>query len=109
MGLPAVKLVNPSLKQPKKRYIRKHEDLSSVLNKIKMWPSRTGTLHGIRTISLKGAYVEFTTHCGQKLQLKNSKTSRVSRWLRNKWYIKSCPRCKIPTWKLEKFSSTSFR
>jgi len=108
MSLPVMKITSPGLKKEKKRYVRKHEDLFNVLQKIKLWPSRTGALHGIRSIVRKGAYIEFVTHCGNKLQIKDSKTSRVSRWLRNKWYVRPCPQCKVPGWKLEKFSSTSF-
>ena len=109
MGLPAIKLESPTLKKAKKRYFRKHEDLLDVLNKIKLWPARSGTLHGIKAIILRGAFIELTTHCGHKLLVKNSKTGRVSRWLRNKWYAKPCAKCKIPGWKLEKYSSTSFQ
>lgn len=109
MGLPVMKTETPATKKEKKRYFRKHEELYSVLLKIKLWPSRTGTLHGIRNVTLKGAYIELTTHCGHKMRTKNSKTGRVSRWLRNKWYVRACPECKIPDWKLGKFSSTSFR
>jgi len=109
MGLPVRKPEIAGVKKEKARYIRKHEDLFNVLQKIKLWPSRTGTLHGIKSIVRKGAYIEFVTHCGNKLQLRDSKTSRVSRWLRNKWYVRPCPKCKVPGWKLEKFSSTSFQ
>lgn len=109
MGLPALKPVATTQKKEKKRYIRKHEELSGVLQKIKLWPSRTGTLHGIKTVVQKGAYIELTTHCGHRMRIKNSKTSRVSRWLRNKWYARACAQCKIPDWKLGKFSSTSFQ
>ncbi|PKM83184.1 MAG: hypothetical protein CVU89_00035 [Firmicutes bacterium HGW-Firmicutes-14] len=108
MSLPEKKTETRGTKKQKIRYVRKHEDLYEVLQKIKLWPSRTGVLHGIKSITRKGAYIEFVTHCGNKLQIKNSKTSRVSRWLRNKWHVRACPRCKVPAWKLEKFSSTSF-
>ena len=109
MGLPVMKTAAPAVKKEKKTYFRKHVDLYSVLQKIKLWPSRNGTLHGIKTLEMKGSYIELTTHCGHKLRIKNSKTSRVSRWLRNKWYAQACKECKIPDWKLGKFSSTSFR
>lgn len=108
MGLPARK-VEISAKKEKKRYFRKHENLFKVLEKVKLWPSRSGTLHGVKSIAAQGAYIELITHCGHKLLVKNSKTSRVSRWLRNKWYAKPCPKCKIPGWKLEKYSVTSFK
>ncbi|MFH1930952.1 MAG: pyrrolysine--tRNA(Pyl) ligase small subunit [Pseudomonadota bacterium] len=97
------------MKKEKKTYFRKREELWTVLNKTKLWPSRNGTLHGIRSVAKKGACIDFTTHCGQKMRIKNSKTSRVARWLRNKWYVRPCPRCKVPAWKLKKFSLTSFQ
>ncbi|MBU7006085.1 pyrrolysine--tRNA(Pyl) ligase small subunit [Phosphitispora fastidiosa] len=109
MSLPVQKTEASSPKKAKKRYFRKHEDLAGVIEKIKLWPSRSGVLHGVRKITVKGRHIEIVTHCGNQLDIKNSKTSRVSRWLRNKWYAKACPKCKIPTWKLEKFSSTSFQ
>lgn len=109
MSLPVQKNVPAPVKKEKKRYFRKHENLSTLLNKIKLWPSRSGTLHGIKGIESKGSYILFSTHCGHKIRMKNSKTSRVARWLRNKWYVRPCPLCKIPAWKLEKFSSTSFK
>lgn len=109
MGFPAKKPDIPGVKKEKKRYFRKHDELHNVLQKIKLWPSRTGTLHGIRSMAQKGGYIEFVTHCGNMLRIKDSKTSRVARWLRNKWYVKPCPKCKVPGWKLEKYSSTSFQ
>ncbi|MDP4127507.1 MAG: pyrrolysine--tRNA(Pyl) ligase small subunit [Bacillota bacterium] len=91
-----------------KRYFRKRVDLFPLLSKMKLWPSRAGTLHGIRTIVEKGNYAEVTTHCNHVIILRNSKNGRVARWLRNKWYFKVCPVCRIPDWKLEKFSRSVF-
>ena len=93
----------------KKTYFRKREELLVVLRKVKLWVSRNGTLHGLRSVRKKGAYLELTTHCGQTLRIRNSKTSKLSRWLRNKWYVSPCPNCKTPQWKLDKYSQTSFR
>ncbi|MFO0753022.1 MAG: pyrrolysine--tRNA(Pyl) ligase small subunit [Thermodesulfovibrionales bacterium] len=107
MSLPVYKLEAP--RKEKKRYVRKDGELFDTLQKIKLWPSRSGTLHGIRSVVMKGAFIEFTTHCGQKMRIKNSKNSRVARWLRHKWYVRPCPTCKVPTWKLEKYSSTTFQ
>ncbi len=109
MSLPVMKIETPLVRKEKKRYFRKHVDLTELLTKVKLWPSRSGTLHGIKSIQQKGGFIEFTTHCGQKLRIKNAKTSRVARWLRNKWYEQPCPGCKIPGWKLEKYSLTSFK
>ena len=41
-----------------KRYYRKHVDFFRLLEKIKLWPSRNGTLHGIRSITYKGEFAE---------------------------------------------------
>lgn len=91
-----------------KRYYRKHVDFFRLLEKIKLWPARSGTLHGIRTIEIKGEYAEISTHCGRTFMIRNSKTSRSARWLRNKWMRDTCKQCKIPQWKLDKYSKTYF-
>ncbi len=91
-----------------KRYYRKHVDFFRLIEKIKLWPSRKGTLHGIRSINIKGNYAEVITHCGESFMIYNSKSSRAARWLRNKWVSNACPKCKIPAWKLEKYSTTYF-
>ncbi|MGL4484030.1 MAG: pyrrolysine--tRNA(Pyl) ligase small subunit, partial [Anaerovoracaceae bacterium] len=51
---------------------------------------------------------EITTHCGKTFRIRNSRTSRAARWLRNKWAEKACPDCKVPEWKLEKYNKTKF-
>lgn len=94
--------------EEKKRYYRKQVELFLLLDKIKLWPSRTGILHGIRNVEKKGEYAEITTHCGKTFLIYNSRNSRAARWLRNKWVSKSCKDCKIPEWKLEKYSTTFF-
>ena len=92
----------------RKRYYRKHVEFFSLLEKVKLWPSKNGTLHGIRQIKINGDYAEITTHCGQSFRVNNSKSSLAARWLRNKWMSKTCEKCKIPAWKLEKYSTTCF-
>ena len=91
-----------------KRYYRKHVDFFRLLEKIKLWPSRNGTLHGIRSITYKGEFAEITTHCGKTFMVRNSKNCRAARWIRNKWMRGTCKKCKIPDWKLEKYSKTVF-
>ncbi|QOX62344.1 hypothetical protein FRZ06_02705 [Anoxybacterium hadale] len=91
-----------------KRYYRKQIELFLLLDKIKLWPSRTGILHGIRSIEKKGDFAEVTTHCGKTFQIYNSRNSRAARWLRNKWVSRPCKDCRIPEWKLEKYSTTFF-
>ena len=92
----------------KKRYYRKKTELFLLLDKMKLWPSRTGRLHGIREIEQRGEYAIITTHCGQTFQIYNSRNSRAARWLRNKQVVEPCKDCKIPEWKLEKYSKTFF-
>ena len=92
----------------KKRYYRKNVELLLLLDKMKLWPSRSGLLHGIREIEEKGRYLEITTHCGKSFRAYNSRNSRAARWLRNKWVEKPCPACKVPEWKLQKYSKTFF-
>jgi pyrrolysyl-tRNA synthetase-like protein len=91
------------------RYYRKRVELFLLIDKIKLWPSRKGILHGIKSVSKSGNTAEITTHCGKRFRIYNSRNSRAARWLRNKLYHEACPACAIPQWKLEKYSSTRFR
>ncbi len=92
----------------KKRYYRKNVELFILLDKMKLWPARSGVLHGIKTIEQNGKYAVITTHCGKTLRIYNSRNSRAARWLRNKWAVKPCKDCRVPDWKLEKYSKTFF-
>lgn len=38
----------------KKKYYRKNVDFFKLLEKLKLWPARSGTLHGIKTIKVTG-------------------------------------------------------
>ena len=93
----------------KKRFYNKKVDLFRIIYKIKLWPSRTGVLHGIRSIeTLDRKHVYITTHCNEGFIVKNSRNCRAVRWLRNKWYQDACSGCNIPEWKIAKFRSTHF-
>ena len=96
-------------KTPQKRFYRKRIELFRLIDKIKLWPSRKGVLHGIRTIEKMGEQARVTTHCNRTFVINNSRNSRAARWLRNKWFKKSCGACRVPDWKLEKYSATMFR
>lgn len=96
-------------KIPAKRYYRKRVHLFRLIEKIKLWPSRKGILHGIRTIEKLGEQARITTHCNKEFLINNSKRSRAARWVRNKLFIGVCPKCGIPDWKLEKYASTQFK
>ncbi len=95
--------VDPS---EKKRYYRKNVDFFKLVEKIKLWPSRTGTLHGIRSMTIRGNKAEIITHCNETFEIFNSKHSRAARCLRNKLFFQACSKCKIPDWKLKKYSVT---
>jgi pyrrolysyl-tRNA synthetase-like protein len=79
-----------------------------LIEKIKLWPSRTGVLHGIRSIERHGDMAVITTHCQRSITANNSRNSRAARWLRNKLFFRVCVACRIPDWKLEKFNATRF-
>lgn len=89
-------------------YYQKRVTLFKLIGKIKLWPSRNGMLHGIRTMEISGDRARITTHCNKTFDALDSKTSRAARWLRNKWAVKNCPQCAIPAWKIEKYSETQF-
>ena len=96
-------------KKPALRFYRKRVELFRLIQKIKLWPSRKGVLHGIRSIEKTGDQARITTHCNRTFLIYNSQNSRAARWLRNKWFTGVCPACGVPDWKLEKYSATRFR
>jgi pyrrolysyl-tRNA synthetase-like protein len=99
---------NINTKRVAKRYYRKKNDLFSLLQKIKLWPSRSGKLHGIVSLIINGEMATVTTHCGETFTVRNSRNSRAARWLRNKYYSSACQGCRVPDWKLEKYGQTFF-
>lgn len=100
----------PSKAKPaRRRFYRKRVELFRLIEKIKIWPSRKGLLHGIKVIEFLGEQARITTHCHKTFMVNNSRNSRAARWLRNKWFKGVCPACGVPQWKLEKYASTHFR
>ncbi|MDR3288318.1 MAG: hypothetical protein LBT22_02700 [Peptococcaceae bacterium] len=98
----------PEKKIIAKRYVRKHQGLFVMLDKIKLWPSRSGILHGIKSIEKNGGLAVITTHCDERFVVRDSRNSRGARWLRNRWHTNICPSCAVPAWKLEKYAATVF-
>ena len=96
-------------KKPAKRFYRKRVELFRLIEKIKLWPARSGLLHGIKSIDILGDQARITTHCNKTFMVNNSRNSRAARWLRNKWFNGVCAACGVPDWKLEKYASTQFR
>ena len=93
----------------KKKYYRKNVSFFRLVEKIKLWPSRSGLLHGVKSITVTGKVAVVTTHCGESFTVWDSRTSKAARWLRNKWYAEACPQCRIPEWKLQKYAATHFK
>lgn len=91
-----------------KRYIFKRQTLFALVDKVKLWASRSGVLHGVKSVVRTQDMLTITTHCGLVFTCRNSKNSRSARWLRNRFCKEPCPKCKIPSWKLEKYSATVF-
>lgn len=92
--------------QKKKKYYRKNVSFFKLVEKIKLWPSRNGTLHGVKSMVVTGDIAEITTHCGETFIVRDSRNSRAARWLRNKWCAGACKGCRVPEWKIQKYSST---
>jgi len=95
-------------KEIKKRYIHKNQSLYSLIQKIKLWPSRSGVLHGLKSVDKTGNSITIRTHCEEEFTVWDSKNSRSARWLRNRWCTYPCQKCRIPEWKISKYSSTVF-
>lgn len=72
------------VKKQTKRVYRKRVELTKLLEKIKLWPSRRGILHGIKSIEIFGSKAEVVTHRNKTFLVNNSRNSRAARWLRNK-------------------------
>ncbi len=92
----------------KKRYVYKNQGLYELIDKIKLWPARSGVIHGIKEIEYRGSSMTITTHCGESFVVWDSRHSRSARWLRNRWCKCPCPACRVPDWKMEKYSNTVF-
>jgi pyrrolysyl-tRNA synthetase-like protein len=93
----------------KQVYYRKQVPLFRLIDKMKLWPSRRGILHGIKTFEARGSYAHIVTHCNKQFVVHDSKNSRAARWLRNKWFATACPQCRIPEWKQQKYAATHFK
>lgn len=102
----AMVLKKAEISKVRQRFYRKNVDFFKLLEKLKLWPARSGVLHGIRAIHRNGDTAVITTHCGEVFTVRNSRNCRAARWLRNKWCATACCHCAIPAWKLEKYAGT---
>lgn len=81
--------------------------LYSLVDKVKLWPSRTGVLHGVRAVRLEGDWLTVETHCGEEFRVRNSSSGRGKRHIKHGHYRSVCKRCGIPDWKIEKFNKST--
>ena len=106
-----VQLPGPSLAGGKFLTIKlareKRPPLNELLQKTKLWTSRSGTLHGVKNATITGSHLKIETFCNKSILTRNSRRSRSARWLRRGWAGKICKTCKVPKWRLSKFSSKS--
>jgi pyrrolysyl-tRNA synthetase-like protein len=77
--------------------------LYNLVAKVKLWPSKSGVLHGVRSVENLGIKLRIITYCGDVILLKNSRRGRGHRWIRNRYEATTCHRCGIPSWKIERF------
>lgn len=103
----AISITEANRQKERERFYRKDSELFPLIERIKLWPSRSGMLHGIRQLKVSGDTATIITHCGAEFSVSNSRNGRACRWIRNKWSKCACRACKIPDWKLAKFSRTA--
>jgi pyrrolysyl-tRNA synthetase len=78
--------------------------LDSLISKTGFWVSRNGHLHGIKNCETSQNYIRITMDCGEVIKVRNSKSSRAARLLRNRKYQKACKKCRSPDEKVREFS-----
>ena len=88
-----------------REYRERHKRLSDLVDTIKLWPSRTGLLHGVKSVKKDGDIIVISTHCGCTFKARDSKKGRGIRQLRNRRYRRPCKKCAVPDWKIEKFAN----
>src|SRR5665648_848899 len=71
----------PALK--KQRYLRRQKDPFTIVQQIKLWPSKNGILHGVRSVKLKSGRIVCKRHSCRTLDQSKSKNIRFARHLRN--------------------------
>ena len=88
---------------------QRRQHLFPLVDKVKLWPSRSGCLHGVRSLKLEGDWISIETHCGEEFRVHNSKSARGKRQIKHGYYRKVCRKCGIPDWKIDKFKQSAQR
>jgi pyrrolysyl-tRNA synthetase-like protein len=84
--------------------LEKKRSVSSLVDELGFFISRTGRLHKVSSMVEQGYYVRLSMKCGQCTIVRNSRQSRATRWLRNKWMRKPCRGCKIKSGDISRFT-----
>ncbi|WP_406660353.1 pyrrolysine--tRNA(Pyl) ligase [Methanolobus sp. ZRKC3] len=80
------------------------KSLDSLISKTGFWVSRNGRLHGIKNCETSQNYIRVTMDCGEVIKVRNSRSSRAARLLRNRKFQKPCKKCRTPEEKIKEFS-----
>ena len=91
------------------RLSSRRQHLLPLVEKVKLWPSRTGRLHGVRSLRTEGDWIFIETHCGEAFRVHNSTSGRGKRQIKHGYYHTVCKKCGIPDWKLDKFKKSTGR
>ena len=89
------------------KLVQRRQRLYALVDKVKLWPSRTGVLHGVKSVQLEGDLITVETHCGEEFKVRNSTSGRGKRQIKHGQYRSVCKKCRIPDWKIEKFDQST--
>lgn len=75
-----------------------------IVKELGFFISRSGKLHKIVSVEEYGYNLKLHTACGQYITIRNSKRSKATRWIRNKWLKTICKGCKIKSSEISEYS-----
>ncbi len=78
--------------------------LDTLISKNGLWVSRNGYLHSIRGCETSQKYIRIEMDCGEVIIVRNSKSSRSARLLRNHKFKKACKKCRLSEDRINEFS-----
>ncbi|MDW7732429.1 MAG: pyrrolysine--tRNA(Pyl) ligase [Methanolobus sp.] len=79
--------------------------LDTLISKTGLWVSRNGYLHGIRSCEASQKNLRITMDCGETITVRNSRSSKAARSLRNHKFQKPCKKCRVQEEKIKEFSA----
>ncbi|SFM71379.1 pyrrolysine--tRNA(Pyl) ligase [Methanolobus profundi] len=78
--------------------------LDTLISKNGLWVSRNGRLHGVKKCETSQKYIRIEMDCGDIVTIRNSRTSRSARALRNHKFQKPCKHCRLSDDRINEFS-----